>query len=138
MLEKVSKIISAFTDERGEIKNILENPINHVAIITSKAGSIRGNHYHPNDTQYCYLINGKFESHAKDINNDKLEKIHSELIQYSRSKWNKGCDIVIMGHYHHSFNFTENQKQLIILDDCCNQQFNYAKYDGNSISIKSL
>jgi len=72
------------------------------------------------------------------INNDKLEKIHSELIQYSRSKWNKGCDIVIMGHYHHSFNFTENQKQLIILDDCCNQQFNYAKYDGNSISIKSL
>tara|TARA_X000000950_G_scaffold103678_2_gene130773 strand:- start:3870 stop:4601 length:732 start_codon:yes stop_codon:yes gene_type:complete len=72
------------------------------------------------------------------INNDKLEKIHSELIQYSRSKWNKGCDIVIMGHYHHSFNFSENQKQLIILDDCCDQQFNYAKYDGNSISIKSL
>ena len=72
------------------------------------------------------------------INNDKLEKIHSELIQYSRTKWDKGCDIVIMGHYHHSFNFSENQKQLIILDDCCDQQFNYAKYDGNSISIKSL
>ena len=72
------------------------------------------------------------------INNDKLEKIHSELIEYSRTKWDKGCDIVIMGHYHHSFNFSENQKQLIILDDCCDQQFNYAKYDGNSISIKSL
>ena len=72
------------------------------------------------------------------INNDKLEKIHSVLIQYSRTKWDKGCDIVIMGHYHHSFNFSENQKQLIILDDCCDQQFNYAKYDGNSISIKSL
>ena len=72
------------------------------------------------------------------INNDKLEKIHSELIQYSRTKWDKGCDVVIMGHYHHSFNFSENQKQLIILDDCCDQQFNYAKYDGNSISIKSL
>ena len=72
------------------------------------------------------------------INNDKLQKIHSELIEYSRTKWDKGCDIVIMGHYHHSFNFSENQKQLIILDDCCDQQFNYAKYDGNSISIKSL
>ena len=72
------------------------------------------------------------------INNDKLEKIHSELIQYSRSKWDKGCDIVIMGHYHHSFNFSENQKQLIILNDCCDQQFNYAKYDGNSITIESL
>ena len=72
------------------------------------------------------------------INNDKLQKIHSELIEYSRTKWDKGCDIVIMGHYHHSFNFSENQKQLIILDDCCDQQFNYAKYDGNSISINSL
>lgn len=74
MLEKVSKIKSAFTDERGEIKNILEKPINHVAIITSKAGSIRGNHYHPNDTQYCYLIKGKFESHAKDVNNYNSNK----------------------------------------------------------------
>ena len=72
------------------------------------------------------------------IDNNKLDKIHSELVEYARSKWNKGCDIVIMGHYHHSFHFNENQKQLIILDDCCDQQFNYAKYDGNSISIESL
>ena len=75
---------------------------------------------------------------SHQIDNEKLEKIHSELIQYSRSKWNEGCDIVIMGHYHHSFNFKENNNQLIILDDCCDQQFNYAKYDGNSISIKSF
>ena len=76
------------------------------------------------------------DSHKIDSN--KLDKIHLELIEYARSKWNKGCDIVIMGHYHHSFNFNENQKQLIILDDCCDQQFNYAKYDGNSIILKSL
>ena len=75
---------------------------------------------------------------SHQIDNEKLEKIHSELIQYSRSKWNEGCDIVIMGHYHHSFNFKENKKELIILDDCCDQQFNYAKYDGNSISIESF
>ena len=72
------------------------------------------------------------------VNHKKLERIHSELIQFSRSKWNEGCDIVIMGHYHHSFNFNEGQKQLIILDDCCDQKFNYAKYDGDSISVESL
>ena len=86
-------------------------------------------------------VAGKISYERKDshkIDNKKLDKIHSELIEYARSKWNKGCDIVIMGHYHHSFNFNENQKQLIILDDCCDQQFNYAKYDGNSISIESL
>ena len=72
------------------------------------------------------------------INNSKLEKIHSELINYAKSKWDKGCDIVIMGHYHHSFNFSENHNQLIILDDCSDQKFNYAKYDGLSISIESF
>ena len=72
------------------------------------------------------------------LNHKKLERIHLELIQFSRSKWNEGCDIVIMGHYHHSFNFNEGQKQLIILDDCCDQKFNYAKYDGDSISVESL
>jgi len=72
------------------------------------------------------------------INNEKLDKIHSELIKYSKSKWDEGCDIVIMGHYHHAFNFIDNEKELIILDDCCDQQFNYAKYDGKSMSIESF
>ena len=43
-----------------------------------------------------------------------------------------------MGHYHHSFNFNDNKKQLIILDDCSEHDFNYAKYDGESISIYSI
>ena len=72
------------------------------------------------------------------IDNSKLEKIHYELINYAKSKWDKGCDIVIMGHYHHSFSFSENHNQLIILDDCSDQKFNYAKYDGASISIESF
>ena len=39
----------------------------------------------------------------------KLDNIHPELINYAKSKWNRGCDIVIMGHYHHSFNFIDNE-----------------------------
>ena len=35
-------------------------------------------------------------------------------------------------------NFIDNQKQLIILDDCSEEDFNYAKYDGESISVHSL
>tara|TARA_Y100000590_G_scaffold51228_1_gene53865 strand:- start:260 stop:640 length:381 start_codon:yes stop_codon:yes gene_type:complete len=68
MLETVTKPKIAFSDDRGDITNILDEPINHVAIITSSLGSIRGNHYHPDDTQYCYLISGQFESYAKDMN----------------------------------------------------------------------
>ena len=68
MLETVTKPKIAFSDDRGDITNILDEPINHVAIITSSLGSIRGNHYHPDATQYCYLISGQFESYAKDMN----------------------------------------------------------------------
>ena len=76
------------------------------------------------------------DSHQK--NNELLEKIHNELIDFSRQKWNDGSDIVIMGHYHHSFRFNENNKELIIIDDCSEDSFNYVMYDGQSVTVKSL
>ena len=57
----------AFTDERGDIINILDQPISHVAIITSQARSVRGNHYHPQDQQYMYVVSGSFESVSQDM-----------------------------------------------------------------------
>jgi len=65
--EKVIKIKPAFEDERGIIANIIEEPISHVAIITSKKGSIRANHYHPKQIQYEYLVSGGYESTSKDL-----------------------------------------------------------------------
>ena len=72
--ETVKKIKPAFEDERGAIANILEEPISHVAIITSKKGSIRGNHYHPKQVQYEYLISGGYESVSKDIRKKDSKK----------------------------------------------------------------
>ena len=65
--EIIKKIEPAFEDERGKISNILEEPITHIAIITSKKGAIRANHYHPDQVQYEYLISGKYESYSKDL-----------------------------------------------------------------------
>ena len=65
--ETVKSIKPAFEDERGIIANILEEPITHVAIITSKKGSIRANHYHPKQVQYVYLVSGKYEDVSKDL-----------------------------------------------------------------------
>ena len=78
--EIVKEIKPVFRDERGVIANILEEPVNHVAIITSKAGSIRGNHYHPEQIQYVYLISGKYESISKCLN-DKNAKVESKIIK---------------------------------------------------------
>lgn len=57
----------AFTDHRGDIINIMDQPLGHVAIITSRADAVRGNHYHPRDEQYMYIVSGSFESVSKDI-----------------------------------------------------------------------
>ncbi|MBW2977067.1 cupin domain-containing protein [Candidatus Woesearchaeota archaeon] len=72
--EIVKKIEPAFEDGRGEITNILEEPISHVAIITSKKGSIRANHYHPEQTQYEYLVSGRYESVSKDLKKKDAEE----------------------------------------------------------------
>lgn len=65
--EIVKTIKPEFSDNRGSIANILEKPICHVAIITSKKGSIRANHYHPKQFQYVYLISGEYESISKNL-----------------------------------------------------------------------
>ena len=72
------------------------------------------------------------------IGSKLIEKIHNELIEFSRRKWKDGSDVVIMGHYHHSFRFTEDSKELIIIDDCSENHFNFVKYDGKSILIESI
>jgi UDP-2,3-diacylglucosamine hydrolase len=75
---------------------------------------------------------------SHQVNNALLEKIHNELIQFSRKEWGKGADLVIMGHYHHSFHYSENNKELIIIDDCSENKFNYIKYDGQSVTVNSI
>ena len=52
-----------FVDARGAITKILDKgeEILSVLLITSRAGSVRANHYHKNDTHYSYLLSGKME-----------------------------------------------------------------------------
>ena len=80
MLETVSRPQVAFNDNRGDIINILDQPLKHVAIITSNAGAVRGNHYHPEDVQYCYLVTGRFESYARDMN-DPEGKVERQVVE---------------------------------------------------------
>ena len=59
-----------FVDVRGEITNLLEVPIRHITLITSKAGAIRGNHVHKEDSHYSYLLSGRFtytEGKTKEV-----------------------------------------------------------------------
>lgn len=65
--ESVFRVKYGFSDKRGTITNVLEMPIKHVALITSRAGAIRGNHFHKEETQYIYCVEGSFLTKSKDV-----------------------------------------------------------------------
>lgn len=53
----------AFTDQRGTITNLLAWPTQHVALITSGPGTVRGNHVHKTDSHFTYLLSGRCHYH---------------------------------------------------------------------------
>lgn len=74
-LEVVSHPPVSFEDPRGIILNILSGEdIRHVAFITSKAGTVRANHWHPHTVvrgaeamsgaQWIYVLRGGYQSVA--------------------------------------------------------------------------
>lgn len=54
---------------RGAITKILDNgtAIKSILLITSRAGSVRANHYHKKDSHYCYILSGKMEYSEKPV-----------------------------------------------------------------------
>ena len=68
--ESLVKGTDDFIDERGIISNYyFENEINMIGYVESFKDSVRGNHYHPVQTQKCLLIKGKYVSVTKDLLN---------------------------------------------------------------------
>jgi len=66
-----------FTDERGEVTDILEKvEIDCVTILSTKKGAVRGNHYHKQTTQYSYVIKGTFMFYGQKGG----EKVQSKIV----------------------------------------------------------
>ena len=69
-----------FVDERGIISNYyFDDSINMIGYVESKKGTMRGNHYHPIQTQKCLLIKGSYISITKDLAN-KNSVVETRLI----------------------------------------------------------
>lgn len=74
-MESLKHIEAGVVDSRGAITNIFEGRIEHTALITSKKGSVRANHYHREDHQYIYLVSGAYESHCVDTRNPARKQV---------------------------------------------------------------
>ena len=75
-LEHVRDGDNEFIDYRGKISNHeLTEPINMIGMIDSKKGTIRANHYHPQQEQKCLFTKGQIIEVFKDLLNPNSPKI---------------------------------------------------------------
>lgn len=63
-------------DSRGHIVDMFyDENINHVAVVKSEPGSIRGNHYHKESTQHMLMTQGSLEYWYKPLGSDEDAKM---------------------------------------------------------------
>jgi quercetin dioxygenase-like cupin family protein len=63
---KLSHPPTTRSDDRGEIIDILvKENVEYVTLITSKAGTTRGNHYHKETVQSVYILEGRIEMRTR-------------------------------------------------------------------------
>ena len=78
----IQQIKLTFEDSRGQITDIVEQiDFNGATIISSKAGSIRGNHYHKESVQYIYVLEGKMVSRSKKMR-EKLTNLNNLAMDF--------------------------------------------------------
>ena len=67
---------NTYIDSRGKISNHeLTEPINLIGLIDSKKGTVRANHYHPQQEQKCLFTKGQIIEVFQDLLNPDSPKI---------------------------------------------------------------
>ena len=100
-LEHVRDGENEFIDDRGKISNHeLTEPINLIGLIESKKGSIRANHYHPQQEQKCLFTKGQIIEIFQDILNPNSPKITQVV--------NEGQLSIIKPNVAHTMVFTKD------------------------------
>jgi len=100
-LEHVRDGDNEFIDSRGKISNHeLTEPINLIGLIDSKKGTIRANHYHPQQEQKCLFTKGQIIEVFQDILNPNSPKITQVV--------NEGQLSIIKPNVAHTMVFTKD------------------------------
>ncbi len=100
-LEFVKNGENIYVDKRGTISNYeLTEPVNLIGLISSKKGSIRANHYHPQQEQKCLFTKGQIIEVFQDLINPNSPKI-TQIV-------NEGQISVIKPNVAHSMVFSKD------------------------------
>ncbi len=100
-LEYVKDGDNEFVDDRGKISNHeLTEPINLIGLISSKKGTVRANHFHPQQEQKCLFTKGQIIEVFQDILNPNSPKV-TQIV-------NEGQISVIKPNVAHTMVFTKD------------------------------
>ena len=100
-LEYVRDGEDLYVDQRGMISNHeLTEPVNLIGLIHSKKGTVRANHYHPQQEQKCLFTKGQIIEVYQDIINSNEPKITKVV--------NAGQLSVIKPNVAHAMVFTKD------------------------------
>ncbi len=100
-LEYVRDGEGEFIDSRGKISNHeLTEPVNLIGLIDSKKGTIRANHYHPQQEQKCLLTKGQIIEVYQDLLNSNSPKITKVV--------NEGQQSIIKPNVAHAMVFSKD------------------------------
>jgi|ERR1019366_716338 quercetin dioxygenase-like cupin family protein len=82
-----------YSDARGDITNLWLGGSGSVTLITSKAGSVRAQHYHTKgDWHSCYVISGQIKYSESEIDGSNLKEYtfnQGEMFFSPPEKWHK-------------------------------------------------
>ncbi len=100
-LEHVKDGEGEFIDSRGKISNHeLTEPVNLIGLIDSKKGTIRANHYHPQQEQKCLFTKGQIIEVYQDLLNSNSPKITKVV--------NEGQQSIIKPNVAHAMIFSKD------------------------------
>ena len=110
-LEHVRDGEELFIDKRGMISNHeLTEPINLIGLIESKKGTIRANHYHPQQEQKCLFTKGQIIEIFQDLLNPNSTKITQVV--------NEGQLSIIKPNVAHTMVFSKDTTFLNLVRGC--------------------
>lgn len=107
MLVKKIDVDFTYNDERGNICQILSFPNSQINYLFTKKNAKRGSHYHKNNYEYFYVISGKVEISAFNVNNT------SECEQHI---FQKNDFFMVEKYVQHDFKFLEDTQMIVVYD----------------------
>ena len=97
----------SFSDERGDICQVLSITNSQVNFLFTKKGAKRGCHYHKNNREYFYIISGKVTITGYDADTHDNKQVLA---------FEKGQLFCVEPYTVHDFCFMEDTEMIVVYD----------------------